>query len=89
MKRDRDRDRDRGKGVPLCLHSLSLFSISVSLLFLSLILLLGLPSSSGATTEGKDLASLLHGLGAKSRRDVRQAITALGRLNDPCRAAGP
>ena len=83
MKRDRDRDRDRGKGVPLCLHSLSPFSISVSFLFLSLILLLGLPSSSGATTEGKDLASLLHGLGAKSRRDVRQAITALGRLNDP------
>ena len=58
-------------------------SISISLLCLSLILLLGLPSSSGATTDGKDLASLLQGLGAKSRRDVRTAVTALGRLNDP------
>ncbi len=60
-----------------------LLSIPISLLFLSLILLLGLPSPPGASAAGGDLASLLQGLGAKSRRDVRQAITALGTLNDP------
>lgn len=53
-----------------------------SLLFcLSIILLLCLPSPGAGA--GKDLSSLLKGLGAKSRRDVRQAITALGTLNDP------
>ena len=78
MKRDRElRQRRETERNPL----LSI-PISISLLCLSLILLLGLPSSSGATTAGKDLASLLQGLGAKSRRDVRTAITALGRLND-------
>ncbi|MCY4388873.1 MAG: urea ABC transporter permease subunit UrtB [Desulfurellaceae bacterium] len=60
-----------------------LLSIPISLLFLSLILLLGLPSPPRASAAGGDLASLLQGLGAKSRRDVRQAITALGTLNDP------
>ena len=50
---------------------------------LSTILLLGLPSPIGAKADEKDLALLLKGLGAKSRGDVRQAITALGALNDP------
>ena len=55
-----------------------------SLIFcLSTILLLGLPSPVGAIAAEKDLAALLKGLGAKSRREVRQAITALGALNDP------
>ncbi len=77
MKRDRElRQRVETERNPL-------LSIPISLLFLSLILLLGLPSPPGASAAGGDLASLLQGLGAKSRRDVRQAITALGTLNDP------
>ncbi len=83
MKRDREL-RQRGELRQRVETERNTFlSISISLLCLSLILLLGLPSSSGATTDGKDLASLLQGLGAKSRRDVRTAVTALGRLNDP------
>ena len=75
MKSDRElRQRTETERNPL---------LSISLLFLSLILLLGLPSPPGASAAGGDLASLLQGLGAKSRRDVRQAITALGTLNDP------
>ena len=77
MKRDRElRQRVETERNPL-------LSIPISLLFLSLILLLCLPSPPGASAAGGDLASLLQGLGAKSRRDVRQAITALGTLNDP------
>ncbi len=34
-----------------------------------------------------DLATLLQGLGAKSRTQIRQAITDLGRLNDPAALA--
>ncbi len=53
------------------------------LLYLSTLLLLAPLSPSRAIAEREDLASLLQGLGAESRRDVRQAITALGMLNDP------
>ena len=53
------------------------------LLCLSALLMLGPFSPPGVTAAGEDLASLLQGLGAKSRRDIRQAITALGTLNDP------
>ena len=50
---------------------------------LGIILMLGLPFVIAAQAAENDLASLLKGLGAKGRSDVRRTITALGRLNDP------
>lgn len=50
---------------------------------LSTVLLLSLPFALSVQAAENDLATLLKGLGAKNRTQIRRTITDLGRLNDP------
>lgn len=53
------------------------------IVWLSVVVILSPAFVSSGQAADNDLASLLRGLGAKSRTHIRQAIRDLGRLNDP------
>ena len=66
-----------------CLRNHNVMKVGLFIFWLSTILMLRLPFATVVQAAENDLVTLLKGLGAKSRPQIKQAITDLGTLNDP------